>query len=95
MAIDFKHIRTSIIPFGNNKSNGAYRFSLCIDFNPDITSEENQLEDFIRGYGSKYFNDIKNNFKVSINGGDVLKYGFCFENHFLNNVPSIWNEFLK
>ncbi|MCE7070882.1 hypothetical protein LZG74_11245 [Dyadobacter sp. CY327] len=98
MATDINHIRTNVIPFGYYKNkNGKefFRFSLCIDLNPDIASEATQLEEFIKNFGSKYLGSIINNFRIIINGQEVPKCDFCFKNEFLRNVPTMWNEFLK
>lgn len=56
---EFKHIRTSILPFGYNPDTESFRFSLCIDLNPNYSKEEadsvkllTDLRNFVMKYGS-------------------------------------------
>ncbi|TCC92191.1 hypothetical protein EZ428_10710 [Pedobacter frigiditerrae] len=54
----FKNIRTSILPFGYNKTTKSYRFSLCIDLNPNYSDDQAVVDrDELRRFILTYAND--------------------------------------
>ena len=99
MATEYKHIRTSILPFGFK--DGKYRFSLCIDINPDIQEEnpveiKETLKSFMENYSIEngILESIKGNLKISINKGDTQKVEPIF-NELLDEVKNVWSSFYK
>jgi hypothetical protein len=40
----FKNIRTSILPYGYNQATKSFRFSLCIDLNPNYSDTQAELD---------------------------------------------------
>lgn len=58
MATPIKNILTSILPYGYNQSTKSYRFSLCIDLNPNYDAPQggtdtNVLRDFLINFAGK------------------------------------------
>jgi len=98
MKDDFKHIRTSILPFGSrtDESNKSwYRFSLCIDINPNFPSEEDDnllnphlllLQQFIKNFGIEdrtVHEKLTKNLKVKILQGQktISASQLCFQDY--------------
>ncbi len=108
---DFKHIRTSILPFGtrtDESTNLWYRFSLCIDINPNFPSEGDDkllvpslvaLQEFIKTFGienKSVHEKLIKNLKVKIVQGQkaISVSQLCFQS-LSDKVPTVWNELNK
>jgi hypothetical protein len=99
----FKNIRTSILPYGYNQATKSFRFSLCIDLNPNYSDTQAELDsDELRKFFQNYANGtnsissklIKNlNVGVKKNSNTkVIKFNTpCFLD-ITNQIVSVWGS---
>lgn len=108
MANEFKHIRTSILPCGFE--NGFYKFSLCIDLNPNYDNEDlyknsrlplsNFIKNFALGDSSIFRNLVAtiptlDFFPISeVNHYALYPRELCHEIAIISQVPRLWREFI-
>lgn len=99
------NVRTSILPFGYNKRTNSYRFSLCIDLNPNSIAANNSellknLQHFFRNYATTVFPLLcgasKERIFLEFKDRELAlsEENLCFPKGIINQVPSCWKDFL-